>query len=81
MISNTIHSDRLTQLKSLLEILAEAIDRKPGARDLAQLSKQYRETLREIEELEAAENIDDPISDLLSHWRSEKCVSMKASGE
>lgn len=43
---------RLEQLKSLSEILAEKINSNPGARDLAQLSKQYRETLKEIEEIE-----------------------------
>ena len=47
-----VNGSRAEQLKSLLGILAEAIDKKPGARDLASLSKQYRETLKEIEELE-----------------------------
>lgn len=58
--------DRFTQLKMLLQELAEAIDRKPGARDLAQLSKQYRETLREIEELEAYNNSGDEIENILA---------------
>lgn len=55
---------RLEQLKELLSILAETIDSKPGARDLAQLAKQYRETLREIEDIEGVET-DDEIGDIL----------------
>lgn len=57
---------RLEQLKELLRILADEIDERPGARDLAQLSRQYRETLKEIEEIEGAQNDDDEISRILS---------------
>ena len=57
---------RLAQLKALLEILADRIDESPGARDLAQLSRQYRETLAEIEEIEGAEQKDDDIEEILS---------------
>ena len=57
---------RLAQLKALLQILAETIDTRPGARDLAQLSRQYRETLAEIEEIEGAEQNDDDIEEILS---------------
>lgn len=57
---------RLEQLKELLRILADEIDERPGARDLAQLSRQYRETLKEIEEIEGADQNDDDISEILS---------------
>ena len=57
---------RLVQLKALLEILADRIDESPGARDLAQLSRQFRETLAEIEEIEGAEQKDDDIEEILS---------------
>lgn len=57
---------RLEQLKELLRILADEIDERPGARDLAQLSRQYRETLKEIEEIEGAQTNDDDISEILS---------------
>lgn len=60
-----IHEDRLTQLRALLEYLAACIDELPGARDLASLSKQYRETLAEIEKLESKENHEDEISEIL----------------
>jgi len=61
------NESRLEQLKELLEILADAIDRKPGARDLAQLSKQYRETIREIEDIEGAGDNDDEIGEILGN--------------
>ena len=57
---------RLQQLKELLRILAGEIDSRPGARDLAQLSRQYRETLKEIEEIKGATNHDDEIAEILS---------------
>lgn len=61
-----VDGTRLEQLKELLHILAEAIDGKPGARDLSQLSKQYRETLAEIEEIEGAVEENDEIGNILS---------------
>lgn len=57
---------RLNQLKDLAEILAEKINSDPGARDLAQLAKQYRETLKEIEEIEGGEHGEDEIEKLLN---------------
>lgn len=61
---------RLEQLKELREILASEIDKRPGARDLAQLSKQYRETLREIEEIEELEEDNDEIAEILSERKT-----------
>lgn len=57
---------RLNQLKDLAEILADKINSDPGARDLAGLSKQYRETLKEIEEIEGAGNGEDEIDKILN---------------
>lgn len=59
------NSDRLSQLKELRDILADEINSRPGARDLAQLAKQYRETLKEIEELEGNNAEEDEIEKLL----------------
>ena len=67
MILDTLSESRLVQLKELLVVLADAIDDKPGARDLAQLAKQYRETLKEIDELEGGEPQDDEIAKLLGN--------------
>lgn len=59
--------DRLTQLRSLLQILAEKINDDPGARDMAGLAKQYRETLKEIEGIDGGKvNVEDEIEKLIS---------------
>lgn len=66
-LSNVVNSaTRLVQLKELLVILADEIDNRPGARDLAQLSRQYRETLKEIEEIEGTAGDNDEIGELLA---------------
>ena len=65
LLSDNIDESRLNQLKELLQILAEAIDKSPGARDLAQLVKQYRETLKEIEEIDGGKTDDDAIGKIL----------------
>lgn len=57
--------DRVDQLRNLLDILAEKINSDPGARDLAQLAKQYRETLKEIEELEGGHGETSEIDQIL----------------
>ena len=62
---------RLEQLESLLKVLAKAIDEKPGARDLAQIVKQYRETLAEIEEIKGIGDDDDEIGEILSKRSSD----------
>lgn len=61
-----VSDSRLNQLKDLAEILAGKINSDPGARDLAQLAKQYRETLKEIEEIEGGEHGEDEIEKLLN---------------
>lgn len=61
----TTELPRLEQLKALLLILADEIDQRPGARDLAQLARQYRETLKEIEEIEGMNSHDDEIAEIL----------------
>lgn len=70
-LTDVVNSDRLSQLKELLGIIAEAIDRSPGARDLAQLSRQYRETLKEIEEIEGGTADDDELGAILAERRSD----------
>lgn len=57
---------RVEQLRELLLILAKEIDDGPGARDMASLARQYRETLKEIEEIEGATDDTDEIAKLLS---------------
>ena len=61
-----LDQDRLTQLKALLCVLADAIDAQPNPRDLSQLSRQYRETLKEIEEIEGTGDDGDEIGEILA---------------
>ena len=52
MKSVTARGDRLRQLKTLAGVLAANIDACDDTRALPALAKQYRETVREIEEIE-----------------------------
>ena len=63
---NAVNKPRAEQLKELLRVLAKQIDGEPGARDMAALSRQYRETLKEIEEIEGATDDDDDIEKILA---------------
>lgn len=70
-LTAVINADRLTKLKALLAILSEAIDKGPGARDLSQLSKQYRETIREIEEIEGGPTDGDELGAILEKRKAD----------
>lgn len=65
MMQSVTERPRVEQLRELLIILAKEIDSEPGARDMASLARQYRETIREIEEIEGTDH-EDEISKLLS---------------
>ena len=56
--------NRLGKLKALAELLAEEMDKVKCSKDLPPLAKQYRETIREIEELDGDKE-EDEISDIL----------------
>ena len=65
----TKNSDRLEQLKVLAQILSSNIDacQEEGSQQaLPQLCKQYRETIREIEEIEGISKEDDEIGEILT---------------
>ena len=57
---------RLSQLIELRDKLATAIDECESMRDLAALSRQYRETIREIEEIEGQGMNNDEIAEILT---------------
>ena len=57
---------RLEQLKKLRDTLARSIDNCESMRDMAALSRQYRETIREIEEIGGAQNSGDEIGEILA---------------
>ena len=66
MKSVTSRGSRLDQLESLAIVLAKNIDKCTDIKCLAQLSKQYRETIREISELKGVGEDDDEIGNILS---------------
>ena len=57
-----VKGGRLEELKNLKLVLAAAID---GYSDPKALPQQYRETVREIEEIEGAANSEDEIGEIL----------------
>ena len=56
---------RLEQLEVLRDKLAKAIETCESMRDLAALSRQYRETIYEIEEIEGRYDGDDELGEIL----------------
>ena len=58
--------NHLEQLKTLATVLADAIDNCEDGQHLPQLTKQYRETIREIDEILGTEQEEDEIGAILS---------------
>lgn len=58
-------SERLEKLKLLQSKLEQSLETCDD-KSLAAIARQYRETMREIEELEGADVIGDGIGDILS---------------
>ena len=66
LASATRNGSRLEQLKTLASILAKQIDN-PGEKDnVASLARQYRETIREIEDIEGVTDDGDEIAGILA---------------
>ena len=65
MKTATGRHDRLLQLQELAKVLADSIDNCNDPKALPPLAKQYRETIREIEEIEGANHNGDEVSDIL----------------
>lgn len=65
MADVTLTGTRLEQLKTLALVIAAAIDAGDETHSMAQLARQYRETIREIAELEEGTE-DDIISRLIA---------------
>ena len=66
MASVTCDGTRLEQLKTLALVLAESIDDGDESHSMAQLARQYRETIREIAELEGDYDSNDEIAQLIA---------------
>ncbi len=58
-------ADRLVKLKDLEDRLLAMMD-EADEKTLPALARQYRETIREIEEIEGTGNNDDEISEILA---------------
>ena len=71
MKSVTARGGRLKQLKTLAGVLASSIDSCDDARALPQLAKQYRETIREIEEIEGAQHHGNEIGAILEERQAD----------
>lgn len=65
MTDVTVNGTRLEQLKTLALVIAESIDMGDESHSMAQLARQYRETVREIAELEG-EADDDLITRIVN---------------
>ena len=61
---------RLEKLKALADILATAIDGVKYQKDLPPLVKQYREVIREIEEIEGTET-EDGIEEIIKQRKAD----------
>ena len=57
---------RLDRLKELAKVLAREIDSAEDRKAIPQLARQYRETLKEIEEIEGSADEGDEIASILS---------------
>lgn len=71
MATVTSKGSRLERLENLALILAKQIDIcakdvVDGPKTMPQLSRQYRETIKEIEEIKGMEKDDDEIGEILS---------------
>ncbi len=57
---------RLEQLEALAFLLATQLDKPTPSTNIAQIAKQYRETIKEIEDIKGAPEADDEISEIIS---------------
>lgn len=71
MKSITARGTLLEKLKQLAKVLATNIDGCDDPKNLPQLAKQYRETIREIEEIEGAADNGDEVSEILAERQSD----------
>ena len=66
MVDATRNGDRLEQLKTLALVIAAQIDDGDDTHSMAQLARQYRETIKEIAELEGEDDGGDAIAGILA---------------
>ena len=71
LITATKNGTREEQLKILAATLAQSISCCADEGKLAQLARQYRETIREIDELKGAGSDDDELGAILAQRQSD----------
>lgn len=67
----TQNGGRPDQLKALARLLAQEIDGCEDCKALAQLAKQYRDTIREIEAIEGTGSNGDEIGEVLAERQAD----------
>ena len=67
----TRQGTRLEQLKNLAEVLATGIDSCDDPRALPQLARQYRDTVREIEDIEGVSDDGDEVGEILARRKAD----------
>lgn len=65
MVDVTQSGSRLEKLRALAMVIAEQIDSGDESHSMAQLARQYRETIREIEEIEGRDEDGDDIDAII----------------
>lgn len=65
MVDVTQSGSRLEKLRALAVVIAEQIDSGDESHSMAQLARQYRETIREIEEIEGRYEDGDDIDAII----------------
>ena len=66
LVDVTRDGSRLDKLRELALLIAAQIDDGDETHSMAQLARQYRETVREIDELEGSDDGCDPIADIIA---------------
>lgn len=72
--------DRLTRLQAVRDRLADAIAECESARDLAGLSKEYRQTLAEIDSLESGRKEVNRVDEIAQRRAASRPTGAKAAG-
>lgn len=65
-LNAVLEGSRLEKLKELERLLADELDHPGDSKQIPQLARQYRDTIREIEEIEGTEINADEIGAILS---------------
>lgn len=71
LTKETDRGTRLSQLKELARLLAVQLDMAIDPKSVAQMARQYRETIKEIEDIEGATDDGDEIGEILAQRKAD----------